>query len=93
VELGAKQVINALDHIADDFSRGIPNAELLAQLGIEGFEEGLIEVLDGIFLTERCEEVSLDTVEGVSGVVKDFGDLDGVKRTGRRQLKMPLCAE
>ena len=82
VKFGAQEMVDALDHVADDFARGVPDAEFLAQLGIEGFKEGLVEVLDGVFLTEGCEEVPLHTVEGVGGVVEDFGDLDGVQRSG-----------
>ena len=82
VQFGAQEMIDALHHVADDFARGVPDAEFLAQLGIEGFKEGLVEVLDGVFLAEGCEEVALNAVEGVGGVVEDFGDLDGVQRAG-----------
>ncbi len=82
VKLGAQEMIDALNHVADDFARGVPDPEFLAQLWIEGFKEGLVEVLDGVFLTEGCEEVALDAVEGVGGVVEDLGDLDGVQRSG-----------
>ncbi len=80
MEFGAEKMVDALDHVADDFPRGVPDAEFLAQLGIEGFEEGLIKVLDGVFLTEGCEEVRLNPVEGVGAVIEDFGDLYGVQR-------------
>ena len=71
VELGAEQVVDALDHILDDFARGVPDAELLAELGVEGFEEGLVEVGDGFFALEDVKEVGLDAVEGFAGELKN----------------------
>ncbi len=75
-------MVDALDHVANDFAWGVPDAELLAEFRIEGFEEGLVEILDGIYFAEGGEEAGLDAVERVSGVVEDFGDLDGVERAG-----------
>ncbi len=64
MELGAEKMVDALDHVADDFARGVPDAELLAELRVEGFEEGLVEVIDGVFVVEGGEEGRLDAVEG-----------------------------
>ena len=56
VELGAEEVVDALDHVGDDLSGGVPDAEVLAELGVEGFEERLVEVLDCVGLAEVGEE-------------------------------------
>jgi hypothetical protein len=82
MKLSAQEVIYTFDHVADNFARGIPDAEFFTQLRIEGFKEWLVEVLDSVFFTEGCEEVALDAVECVGGVVEDFGDLDRVERSG-----------
>ncbi len=62
-------MIDALDHVADDFARGVPNAKLLAEFGVEGLEERLVEILHRLFFTEGGEEVGLDAVEGFVSVV------------------------
>jgi hypothetical protein len=49
-------MVDALDHVADDFFRGIPDAEVLAEFGVEGFEEGLVKVGDGFFFTEEFRD-------------------------------------
>ena len=38
------------DHVADDFHRRVPDTQLLAQVGIEGFQERLVEVGDQLRL-------------------------------------------
>jgi hypothetical protein len=72
-------VVDALDHVADDFAGSVPDAKLLAELGVEGFEERLVEVVDGIFLVEGSEEARLHAVEGVGGVVEHLNDLDRIE--------------
>lgn len=46
-KLGFQEVVNALDLVADDFRRCIPDSQILAQLRVEGFEKRLIEIRDG----------------------------------------------
>jgi len=58
---------------------GYPDAEVLAKLGVESFEEGLVEVGDRFFFAESIEEGGLDAVKGFSGKVEDFLKLDGVQ--------------
>lgn len=66
-EIGAKDLVDPLNHETDDFRRGIPNSELLAQLGIELSQEGLIEVLNRLTGIEgREERLSIDAVERTS---------------------------
>ena len=72
-------MVNTLDHVADDLAWGVPDTELLAELGVEGFEEGLIKVVDGVGFVESSKEAGLDTVEGVGGMIEDLDDLDGVE--------------
>src|SRR5450755_4889110 len=75
-------MIDALDHVAHDFFRGVPDAEVLAQLGIEGFEEGLVKVGDGFFFAKDFEEGGLQAVEGFSGEIENFLKLDGIQGAG-----------
>ena len=42
--------IDAGDHVADDFGGGVPDAQLLAQGGVEGLQERLVEVGHGLAL-------------------------------------------
>jgi hypothetical protein len=72
IKLGTKKMIDALDHVSDDFFGGVPDAKILAQFGIEGFEEGLVEICDRFFFAEDFKERGLNAVEGFSGEVEDF---------------------
>lgn len=72
-------MVDALDHVLDYFTRGVPDAELFAQLRVEGFEEGLVEVGDGFLALEDVEETGLDAVEGFSGQFKYLRELDGIE--------------
>ena len=40
--------VHARDHVLDDLRRRVPDAELLAQLGVERFQERLVEILHGV---------------------------------------------
>ena len=82
IEFGAQEMVDALDHVADDFAGGVPDAEFLAKFGVEGFKERLVEVADGVFFAEGVEEGRLDAVEGFGGVVENFRDLNGIQRAG-----------
>ena len=52
----AQRAVDAGDHVADDLGGGVPDAELLAQVRVERFEEGLVEVGYGLALAEAGEE-------------------------------------
>ena len=82
IELGAEKMIDALDHVADDFFGGVPDAKFLAQLGVEGFKEGLVEVGNRFVFAEGFEEGRLNAVEGFSGEVENLLKLDGIQRSG-----------
>ena len=82
VELGAKKMVDAFDHVVDDFFGGVPDAEFLAQVGVEGFEEGLVEVGDRFFFAEDFEECGLHAVESFSGEIENLLKLDGIQRSG-----------
>ena len=60
-ELGAQDRIHTLHLIADDLIGGVPDAEFLAQFGIERVQEGLVEVLDGVPLVEGLEDSARST--------------------------------
>lgn len=68
-----------LDHVLDDFTRGVPDAEFLAQLRIKGLEKRLVEVGDGFLALEDVEETGLDAVEGFAGQFKYLRELDGIE--------------
>jgi hypothetical protein len=91
VELGAEEMVNASNHILDDFFRGIPDAEILAELGIEGFKEWLVEVGDCIIFTKSIEEGGLHAIEGFTGEIENFLQLEGVKRAGFRDFTEELA--
>jgi hypothetical protein len=78
VEFVAEQVVDPLDHVADNFAGRIPDAELLAEFGIKSFKEGLVEVVDGIFIVKGGEEARLHAIQCVSGVIEHFHNLDSV---------------
>ena len=59
-EFFAQDGVHALDLVPDDLLGGVPDAELLAQLGIEGLQERLVEVLHGVPLVEGLEELPRD---------------------------------
>jgi hypothetical protein len=75
-------MVNAGDHILDDFFGCVPDAEVLTQLGIEGFKEGLVEVSNGFVFAKSCEKSGLNAVEGFSGEIEHLLELDGVESAG-----------
>ena len=48
--------IDAGDHVLYDLDRRVPDAQVFPKLGVERFQERLVEVLDGVALLERGEE-------------------------------------
>ena len=82
IEFGAEQMVNALDHVADDLFGGVPDAEVFAEFGVEGFKEWLVEVRDRFFFAEDFEEGGLHAVEGFSGEVENLLKLDGIQGSG-----------
>jgi hypothetical protein len=74
-------------HILNNFGRGVPDAELLAEFGVEGFEERLVEVLDGLGFDEAGEEFgALDAVEGGRGPIENFDKAKGTEPGGGGDL-------
>ncbi len=77
IEFLAKDNIHASHHVLDDFGRRVPNAELLAEFGIEGLEEGFVKILDSVDFLESGEEAgAVHAIEGQAGVVKDFREIE-----------------
>ena len=56
IEVFLQRAIHAGDHVFHDLRRGVPDAELLAQLGVELGEEGLVEILHGFAESEALVE-------------------------------------
>ena len=49
-------LVHPRDHVANDLARCVPDAKLLAQIGIERFQKWLVEIGDCIALGEAGEE-------------------------------------
>ena len=82
-----KGPVHAGDHVADDFGGGVPDAKLLAQGGIEGLKEGLVEVGHGLALVEPGEEGGpVHTVEGRGGPVQHLDQPQGLQPSGIGKL-------
>jgi hypothetical protein len=61
----------------NNFRRGIPDAKLLAKLGIEGLKEWFVEILDSMgFLEFREEDRPIHAVENGGGPIEDFGEIE-----------------
>lgn len=58
-QLSAQRMIDARHLVLHDLARRVPDAKLLAQFGVEGFEEGFVEILDRVPRLELLEEASL----------------------------------
>ena len=55
-EVVFQRLVHAGDHIAHDFVRRVPDAELFSQGGVERFEERLVEIRHRLALAEAGEE-------------------------------------
>lgn len=82
IELSAQQLIDALDHVFDDRLGCVPDAEVFAELRVEGLKEWLVEVGNSLVFSEGVEECRLNAIEGVARKVEHFLKLDGVERAG-----------
>ena len=82
IELGAEEMIDALNHVLDDFLGRVPDAEVFAELGVESFKKWLVEVGDGFVFAEGIEEGGLYAVEGFSGEVENSLKLGRVEGAG-----------
>ena len=56
-------------------------AQFLAQLGVKGFEEGLIKVLDGVGLLESVKKrAAINTVQDQASPIEHFRQLESFDR-------------
>ncbi len=59
--------------VVHDFGWGVPNAEFLAQFGVEGGKEWFVKVLYCVVFLEAFEEqAGIDAVKGGVGPIEDF---------------------
>ena len=87
VEFFAEDRIDAGDLVLDDLGRGVPDAQVFAELGVVGLEERLIEVLDGVFFFELLEEDrAVDALEGGAGPIENFDKIERAQLVGLRNL-------
>ena len=72
-EGGFQRLVHAGDHVAHDFCRHVPDAQLFAQGEIEGSQEGFVEARDDVACIEAGEEGgAVHAVEGRGGLGQDF---------------------
>ena len=65
--------VHASDHVADHLRRRVPDAQLLTQLGVEGFQKRLIEVGHGLAFGEAGEKHGpVNPIEGGGRPVQHF---------------------
>ena len=68
-----QRLVHAGDHVADDFGGRVPDAELFAEVGVKGFEEGFVEIGHGLALVEASKEGrTVHAVERRRRPVQDF---------------------
>ena len=91
--MSAEEMVDALDHIIDNFLGRVPDAKIFAKLGIEGFEKGLVEVGNGLVFAECVEEGWLDAIERFSSEIENLLKLDGVERAGLGDLAEKLAKD
>ena len=78
-EVVLQRTVDAGDHVSDDLGGGVPDAELLAEDGVEGLQEGLVEVGDGRALAEPVEEgAAVDAVKGCGGPIQHLDEAQGL---------------
>ena len=75
-------MVNALDHVPNDFFWGIPDTKFLAKVRVESFKERLVEVGNRFVFTEGFKKGRLNAVEGLAGEVENLLKLDGIQRPG-----------
>src|ERR1019366_8311563 len=80
IELRAKKMVYALDHVLNDFFWRVPDAEFLPKVRVEFFKERLVEVGDGFVFTEGFKESRLHAVESFAREVENLLKLDGIQR-------------
>ena len=79
-EVVLQGAVDAGDHVPHDLGWRVPDAELLAEVGVEGLQEGLVEVGDGLSLAEAVEEGdAVDAVECGGGPVEDLDEAQGLE--------------
>ena len=86
-EVVLQRLVNASDHVAHHFRWRVPDAQLLPKLGVEGFEERLVEVRHRLALVEAGEERGpVHSVEGGRGPVQHFDQAEGLQAAGIGKL-------
>ena len=80
LEFVAQDAIDAFDLVRHDLGGRIPDAEFFAQFGVVGFQEGLVEILDGMLFLEALEELGLvHAVQRHARPIEDLGDPEGLQ--------------
>ena len=83
-ELGAQHGVHPLDHVVHHLRRRVPDAQLLAEIGIEGLKERLVEVLNRVLFAEHLEEsLVVDPAERRRRPVDNLDEFGGAKARRR----------
>ena len=79
--------VDAGHHVAHHLGGGVPNAELLAQGRVEGLQERLVEVGDGLTLVELGEEgLPVHPVQRGGGPVQHLDEAQRLQLAGVGKL-------
>ena len=82
-EIVLECLVHAGDHVADHFRRRVPDAQLLAQVGIEGFQERLVEVRHRFAFVEAGEEGhAVHPVERRRRPIQHFDEIQPLQPAG-----------
>lgn len=82
-ELFTEDGVHTGDHVLDDFGRGVPNTEVLAEFRVKGLQEGLVEILDGVGLLKLGKERSaVHAIEDRGGPIENFREVEVFEVSG-----------
>ena len=86
-EVVPERLVHPGDHIPHDFGRGVPNAHLFAEAGVERLQKRFVEIGHGLALVEFGEEgVLVHPVERGGGPVQHFHQVRAPQVDGSREL-------
>ena len=86
-EVVLKRLVHPGDHVADDLRRRVPDAELLAEVRVEGLEEGFVEIGHRLALGEAGEEGgTVHPVERGGGPVQHLDEAERLQPAGVGEL-------
>ena len=89
-----ERLVHARHHVGDDLARRVPDAQLLAQHGIEGLQERLVEELHRVGVVELLQELLFDdAVERGLRPVEQLDEAERLQLLGGRELLVQRAHE